>query len=135
MSKVFQVCWLLLTSLSVGHVDWGAEAQGDCAVDGDCRAGQCCSTYGFCGSGPDYCRAGKCISGHCWYVKMSASDSFFFFLIQAVPWTISTFLAETCHLTREVEHSLQITTTTAQRSVKTIPAVCKFEINHFAFLQ
>ena len=36
-----------------------SEAQGDCDIDEDCRAGQCCSTYGYCGSGPDYCRPGK----------------------------------------------------------------------------
>ena len=30
-----------------------------CDNDADCGGGQCCSTYGYCGSGPDYCRAGK----------------------------------------------------------------------------
>ena len=27
-----------------------SEAQGDCDIDEDCRAGQCCSTYGYCQS-------------------------------------------------------------------------------------
>ena len=36
-----------------------SHAQGNCDIDEDCGGGQCCSTYGYCGSGPDYCRPGK----------------------------------------------------------------------------
>ena len=34
-------------------------SQFTCAGDFDCTGAQCCSTYGYCGTGPDYCRTGK----------------------------------------------------------------------------
>ena len=30
-----------------------------CVNDADCGGVQCCSPYGYCGRGPDYCRDGK----------------------------------------------------------------------------
>jgi len=56
--KMSFLWFFVLLSLVGVSFDGGAEAQGECDVDEDCRAGQCCSTYGFCGSGPDYCRPG-----------------------------------------------------------------------------
>ena len=38
-------------------------SQFTCGGDGDCTGAQCCSTYGYCGEGPDYCRTGKKIFG------------------------------------------------------------------------
>lgn len=32
-------------------------------VNGLCAAGLCCSQYGYCGTGPDYCQAGSCVGG------------------------------------------------------------------------
>ena len=37
-------------------------SQFTCTGDVDCTGNQCCSTYGYCGTGPDYCRTGKKIS-------------------------------------------------------------------------
>ena len=34
-------------------------SQFTCTGDVDCTGNQCCSTYGYCGTGPDYCRTGK----------------------------------------------------------------------------
>ena len=51
---------LLFCALTKLGFDGGVSAQANtCDVDTDCRGGQCCSTYGYCGSGPDYCRLGK----------------------------------------------------------------------------
>ena len=32
-----------------------------CATDNDCSGGECCSPFGYCGRGQDYCRSGKII--------------------------------------------------------------------------
>ena len=37
------------------------KSQFTCNNDADCGGNQCCSTYGYCGVGPDYCRAGKSV--------------------------------------------------------------------------
>ncbi|KAJ3322908.1 hypothetical protein HDV06_002567 [Boothiomyces sp. JEL0866] len=36
-----------------------------CTAAGGCPAGKCCSKYGYCGIGSDYCGIGNCISGNC----------------------------------------------------------------------
>ena len=36
-------------------------SQFTCTGDVDCTGNQCCSTYGYCGTGPDYCRTGKLV--------------------------------------------------------------------------
>jgi hypothetical protein len=35
---------------------------GSCATE-PCAAGFCCSTYGYCGTGSDYCQIGSCSGG------------------------------------------------------------------------
>jgi cellulose binding protein with CBM1 domain/chitin recognition protein len=35
---------------------------GSCA-SAPCPAGLCCSVYGYCGTGSDYCQAGSCVGG------------------------------------------------------------------------
>jgi Fungal cellulose binding domain/Chitin recognition protein len=35
---------------------------GSCATV-PCAAGLCCSAYGYCGTGSDYCQAGSCVGG------------------------------------------------------------------------
>src|ERR1700744_3889293 len=35
---------------------------GSCATS-PCAAGLCCSIYGYCGTGSDYCQAGSCVGG------------------------------------------------------------------------
>jgi hypothetical protein len=35
---------------------------GSCATS-PCAAGLCCSVYGYCGTGSDYCQAGSCVGG------------------------------------------------------------------------
>jgi hypothetical protein len=44
--------------VAFAHYRHLADAQGTCSIDQDCKAGQCCSSYGYCGLGPDYCRPG-----------------------------------------------------------------------------
>jgi len=61
LAKVLQLLCLfcILTSLDLFGGGCGVSSQlATCDVDDDCRAGQCCSTYGYCGAGPDYCRPG-----------------------------------------------------------------------------
>merc|ERR1740129_117102 len=49
----------ILTSLDLFGGGCGVSGQlATCDVNDDCRGGQCCSTYGYCGNGPDYCRPG-----------------------------------------------------------------------------
>uniref|UniRef100_A0A803KW14 Chitin-binding type-1 domain-containing protein n=1 Tax=Chenopodium quinoa TaxID=63459 RepID=A0A803KW14_CHEQI len=42
------VIMTLLVGTSMGD-------DGKCKSKGDCPKGMCCSKYGYCGSGPDYC--------------------------------------------------------------------------------
>jgi len=61
MSPILPLAKVLLLYCTLTRLgfDGGVSAQANtCGVDADCRGGQCCSTYGYCGSGPDYCRPG-----------------------------------------------------------------------------
>ncbi|KAJ3276359.1 hypothetical protein HDV01_004982 [Terramyces sp. JEL0728] len=41
------------------------QASLQCAANGGCSAGLCCSKYGYCGTGQEFCGTGNCISGSC----------------------------------------------------------------------
>ncbi|KAJ3495483.1 hypothetical protein NLG97_g3360 [Lecanicillium saksenae] len=35
------------------------QREGNCSNSSQCPAGMCCSKYGYCGSGPEYCNGGS----------------------------------------------------------------------------
>ena len=52
--KVFILAFAL-ASLSTAHKLQNSIGDGECKTDSDCAPGACCSDYGFCGYGPQYC--------------------------------------------------------------------------------
>jgi Chitin recognition protein len=42
------------------------QVSGSLCVNGACNAGLCCSKWGYCGTGPEYCQSqGACVNGVC----------------------------------------------------------------------
>jgi hypothetical protein len=52
-----------LTSLANPLLDLPIRRQVGSCANAPCPAGLCCSPYGYCGTGPDYCSLGSCIGG------------------------------------------------------------------------
>ena len=53
-SKVF-ILAVALAGLCTAHKLQNSIGDGECKSDSDCAPGACCSDYGFCGYGPQYC--------------------------------------------------------------------------------
>ncbi|KAK9764244.1 hypothetical protein K7432_008422 [Basidiobolus ranarum] len=51
----FNTLALLAIASILGMVNGDSGEHGRCEKGADCSAGDCCSPWGFCGSGPDYC--------------------------------------------------------------------------------
>ena len=56
MRRSLQTYWVVLMATAAVALTGRA---GECKSDVDCAAGSCCSQFGYCGSGPDYCRDGQ----------------------------------------------------------------------------
>ncbi|PVH85012.1 hypothetical protein DL98DRAFT_584069 [Cadophora sp. DSE1049] len=53
-SSIATLALLLSTALAAAMPSL-TQRQGNCRSAGDCGGGMCCSQYGYCGSGAEYC--------------------------------------------------------------------------------
>ena len=74
-----------------------------CSIDADCSDGLCCSEYGYCGEGPEYCLDGRCGDGFpecsdnlcCSQYGYCGTGEYYVFLIFFISYSVHLFSYDT----------------------------------------